>query len=147
MNFYIKVVNGETVNHPMTEENLLEAYQLKEITDDFLSKNSLMRFERPEFPADTRVISQDGYEVCDNVVRLICSTETLSQDEKVDLWVRRPRNMALAQSDWSQMSDSPLSAEKKAEWAAYRQELRDMTEVYANIQDPSEIVPPEPPSK
>ena len=36
------------------------------------------------------------------------------------------RNFRLMESDWTQCADSPLSAEKKAEWAAYRQSLRDI---------------------
>jgi len=30
----------------------------------------------------------------------------------------------LADSDWTQLESSPLSTEKKAEWEAYRQALR-----------------------
>ena len=41
--------------------------------------------------------------------------------------VRIERNELLKQSDWTQFSDSPLTAEKKAEWATYRQALRDIT--------------------
>jgi hypothetical protein len=40
--------------------------------------------------------------------------------------MRQRRNMRLSGSDWTQAPDSPLSAEKKAEWATYRQALRDM---------------------
>ena len=39
--------------------------------------------------------------------------------------MRQERNALLAQSDWTQMADSPLSNSKKAEWATYRQQLRD----------------------
>ena len=39
--------------------------------------------------------------------------------------VRVSRNQRLAASDWTQGADSPLSNSKKAEWATYRQELRD----------------------
>ena len=39
--------------------------------------------------------------------------------------MRQERNALLAQSDWTQMADSPLSNSKKAEWATYRQALRD----------------------
>ena len=35
------------------------------------------------------------------------------------------RNLLLMQSDWTQVVDSPLSDSKKAEWATYRQQLRD----------------------
>ena len=37
------------------------------------------------------------------------------------------RSALLYGSDWTQMPDSPLSESKKAEWATYRQALRDIT--------------------
>lgn len=45
-----------------------------------------------------------------------------------DFWpkVRRDRNSLLAECDWTQNSDSPLTTEKKTEWATYRQALRDV---------------------
>ena len=39
--------------------------------------------------------------------------------------MRDQRNSLLAQSDWTQIADSPLSDSKKQEWATYRQALRD----------------------
>ena len=39
--------------------------------------------------------------------------------------VRMERDILLFQSDWTQMTASPLSNSKKAEWATYRQQLRD----------------------
>lgn len=35
------------------------------------------------------------------------------------------RNQLLNGSDWTQLPDNPLTAEKKAEWVTYRQLLRD----------------------
>jgi hypothetical protein len=40
--------------------------------------------------------------------------------------LRDRRNILLAQSDWTQSPDSPLTNAKKQEWAVYRQQLRDM---------------------
>ena len=50
---------------------------------------------------------------------------------------RTTRNKLLADSDWTQMNDSPLSNEDKTAWATYRQELRDMSDLDAwpNIAD------------
>lgn len=45
------------------------------------------------------------------------------------------RRIALQASDWTQMADSPLSDEKKAEWAAYRQALREMPSKWAENDD------------
>lgn len=41
--------------------------------------------------------------------------------------VREDRAQALAQCDWTQVPDAPLTAEQKSAWVAYRQELRDLT--------------------
>lgn len=41
---------------------------------------------------------------------------------------RKRRDAKLAECDWTQLADSPLSAEQKAAWAAYRQALRDVPE-------------------
>ena len=42
--------------------------------------------------------------------------------------LRGRRTMLLEESDWTQFADSPLSDSKKAEWATYRQALRDLPE-------------------
>jgi hypothetical protein len=43
--------------------------------------------------------------------------------------LRTIRDKFLAASDWTQTLDAPLTPEKKAEWAAYRQDLRDFPAV------------------
>jgi len=55
-------------------------------------------------------------------------------------------------TDWTQLPDSPLTEEKKAEWAAFRQGLRDMPEKWSadidkesiNPLDTPDIFPPMP---
>ena len=39
--------------------------------------------------------------------------------------MRDERNSLLAQSDWTQAADSPLTDSKKQQWADYRSALRD----------------------
>ena len=39
---------------------------------------------------------------------------------------KKVRNAKLAESDWTQAADSPLSDSKKAEWKTYRQALGDL---------------------
>lgn len=41
--------------------------------------------------------------------------------------IRSLRNSLLSDCDWTQLSDSPLTPEKKQEWISYRQLLRDVT--------------------
>jgi len=44
---------------------------------------------------------------------------------------RTTRNKLLADSDWTQVNDSPLSNELKTAWATYRQELRGLSDADA----------------
>ena len=52
-------------------------------------------------------------------------------DAKVAETNRKTRNDLLADSDWTQMNDSPLTNEQKTAWATYRQELRDISDLDA----------------
>ena len=58
--------------------------------------------------------------------------------------IRERRDSLLSASDWTQLPDSPLSSEKKEEWATYRQELRDLPGAYAH--SPFSAVFPVPPT-
>tara|TARA_B100001989_G_scaffold54645_1_gene35910 strand:- start:108 stop:557 length:450 start_codon:yes stop_codon:yes gene_type:complete len=60
-------------------------------------------------------------------------TSTPLTDEEKLANFRIERTLKLFQSDWTQVSDSPLSSTKKEEWATYRQALRDLP---ANTSDP-----------
>ena len=51
-----------------------------------------------------------------------------SQDNIIES-LRAIRNSLLTETDWTQVEDSPLSPEKKAEWKNYRQALRDLTDL------------------
>jgi len=55
------------------------------------------------------------------------SSEIDEYDIKAALNIREERGRRLAECDWTQMADSPLTNEKKAEWSSYRQSLRDIT--------------------
>ncbi len=46
--------------------------------------------------------------------------------------ILQKRNNKLLASDWTQLSDSPLSDSKKAEWATYRRALRDIPNTLRN---------------
>ena len=49
---------------------------------------------------------------------------------------REWRNGLLSETDWTVLPDSPLSAEKQAEWKTYRQKLRDLP---ANTSEPYRV--------
>ena len=52
-------------------------------------------------------------------------------DAKVAETNRAKRDGLLAETDWTQMNDSPLANELKTAWATYRQELRMVTDLAA----------------
>lgn len=63
---------------------------------------------------------------------VVLSADELAEHERLAMpHVRRERDERLTASDWTQMADSPLSPEKRAAWAAYRQALRDLPSVYS----------------
>jgi hypothetical protein len=57
---------------------------------------------------------------------------------------RARRDALLAGSDWTQLSDAPLSAEAKAAWASYRVALRGLP---GQPGFPSSVIWPEPPAE
>lgn len=48
-------------------------------------------------------------------------------DDRAAAANREKRNKLLADSDWTQMPDSPLTDEAKTSWATHRTALRDLT--------------------
>ena len=69
------------------------------------------------------VIDEDAQTVTNNQDQ--ADADTLARN-----WasLRTERNSLLVSSDWTQYNDSPLDDEAKADWAAYREELRDLPE-------------------
>ena len=59
--------------------------------------------------------------------------------------VRGQRNGMLGAADWTQLGDAALGDHTAAEWATYRQSLRDLPSVYSRV---SEVVwPNDPPTQ
>lgn len=54
-------------------------------------------------------------------------------------YARHLRKGFLADSDWTQAADSPLSAEQKNVWANYRQKLRDFPARIAEIAEDEDL--------
>tara|TARA_B000000565_G_scaffold190306_1_gene145100 strand:+ start:2284 stop:2664 length:381 start_codon:yes stop_codon:yes gene_type:complete len=58
----------------------------------------------------------------------------LSSVETEEMLVfRQMRNKKLLESDWTRIDDCGISTSKKAEWATYRQELRDITKTVTPV--------------
>ena len=76
--------------------------------------------------------------VVDDITKTVTGTRTANPISDINAWeiVRSMRNNELTATDWTQLPDSPLTTEKKTEWAVYRQALRDIT----TQENPREIV-------
>ena len=57
-------------------------------------------------------------------------------------FVRSQRDAMLRDTDWTQIADASLGAHTAEEWAAYRQELRDLPSKHSKV---SEVVFPDDP--
>lgn len=60
-------------------------------------------------------------------------------------FVRRGRDTALAESDWTQLADANLSDDESNSWRGYRQELRDLMGTLSDTESMDDVNWPEPP--
>jgi hypothetical protein len=151
--FYIQVdENGVITDHPMNFEsatNLVAFRQNKEayeITEEIILNNGFRLFEFHMEPPTVRIVGEAGYEVQPNgVVHRKFTVVQLTQEERLNEWIRRSRDDQLIRSDWTQLPDTKLTAEEKALWVKFRQDLRAMTTTFKDVTDPSQIIWPQPP--
>ena len=81
-----------------------------------------------------------GYWVVDAEAETVVNNQDQADaDALASNWerLRRERNAKLAESDWTQYADSPLSDEVKAEWAVHRQLLRDLPDTTDDPANPT----------
>ena len=110
---------------------------------------------RPSYDTNNSFLIAENVELEQNKMSLAVyepSTNTVTYNEttytNADCLadIRKIRNNRLQKSDWTQAIDSPLPDSKKAEWATYRQELRDLTTTYSDAVNMEEVVFPTKPS-
>lgn len=90
----------------------------------------------------TQYRTHAGYAIeGDNVV--VQFTVSYWPDNAIFSRMRKKRNDLLADSDKTQIPDYPASPEERAEWATYRQALRDLPDTYA--ENPRDVIFPTPP--
>lgn len=106
----------------------------------------------PEIPDDIELYEitlEDFKNFSDNGYKFNPQTKKLEPKSVEELieraWIelRGKRDSLLSQSDWTTVSDNPLSEEKKNQWKLYRQQLRDFP---GNVEDPRNPDWPIPPS-
>lgn len=83
-----------------------------------------------------RTIHFNGVTYLDSTVEYLLSQgisqQSINEAINSQLWalVRNERDNKISQTDWTQMPDSPLPVDKKTEFAAYRQALRDIPQTF-----------------
>ena len=148
---YVKITNGSVDTYPYSvgqlrrdnpqtsfpkqiPSDMLEAYGVHSVTVDDI----------PSFDKRTQKVTQsETPTLVDGVWTLGWTTtsktteETATYDAQLADSNRVKRNALLADSDWTQMNDSPLSNEVKTAWAVYRSELRNLPDdaAWPNLSD------------
>ena len=128
MKLYIQKIDGgwdntgyrdDFLNVPQAEYNAQGWYDLEPTPQPQIDINA---YARHEVYLDPENIARYRWTVT------LKTGEDLAQAIR-DKWrmVRVNRTSMLTSSDFTQVADSPITAEKRAEWATYRQALRDLT--------------------
>lgn len=104
---------------------------VESLNDEQLFAVELIRVVVPERPIDGynyakgEPVQQDGGWVSNWVQQPSPNRDAIMAKLAADM--RKGRGQELASSDWTQLIDTPLSAEQKTAWGQYRQALRDIT--------------------
>lgn len=126
--FFIKKLPDGTWTQPSYRPDLAN-YTVEEL----LADNWFALVISPAPPVDFNQITVTTYEQQGNTVYqrhafVLKQGAELTEAIK-HKWgqIRHERNLLLQGSDWTQLEDAPLAADKKGAWATYRQQLRDIT--------------------
>tara|TARA_Y100000289_G_C3884260_1_gene130394 strand:- start:135 stop:599 length:465 start_codon:yes stop_codon:yes gene_type:complete len=136
----IRLENNAPVDHPVDDYNfraLFPAVSFPRIlTPSDVEPYGYGMYEYSQQPSlekyqkrveGTPVKREDGiwYQVWE--IETMSADEQTAADNKQARKMRDQRSALLAFSDWSVLTDSPLTTAKKTAWKTYRQELRDIT--------------------
>jgi hypothetical protein len=138
MTLFIKLENGRPVGHPITELTFRRLFTDTSFPKfftagaveplgyglyDYSNQPELGRYEKAvegvPGRSDTGIWRQNWQTVAMN------EAEKAEVDGQQSALVRNQRNHLLSESDWTQLSDTPVTA---TEWTTYRQALRDVTD-------------------
>ena len=120
-----------------------------ELSDLSWSENNGCKFyqvveeSQPSTNNGLYIVSTIQYTI-DEENKTVLGTYTVTPVSNTEAWeiCRRQRKYKLSICDWTHLSDVPLDIQTKAEWASYRQSLRDIT----NQSDPFDIIWPTEPA-
>lgn len=119
------VYMNEVGEHPTNEQ--LSVYTIPDNYTEIISIFEKDKLDKYEF------YEKSGPDLINDVWTFTYLVKKLNDDEIAEIEAKNGNRILLQRleelraSDWTQLPDSPLSSEKKAEWAAYRQAWRDIT--------------------
>ncbi|MFH1914427.1 MAG: tail fiber assembly protein [Pseudomonadota bacterium] len=91
---------------------------------DALDYNEAMPVFREPFTTYETQWIRDGLVYREQVVTAV--VDEVARDAAMAADIRAQRDRLLAECDWTQLADAPLSEDERDAWTAYRQELRDV---------------------
>jgi len=154
MTMFIQLVDGQPVGHAVIMQNFRALFPdisfswpfVPEDIEplgfglyDFSNQPDLDTFEKAVEVAPVK----DEYGIWRQTwaVEPMTEEEVAARTEQEWNGVRGKRGFLLLRSDWTQLSDAPLTNTETANWSSYRQALRDIT----TQSDPFNILWPVPP--
>lgn len=143
--YYVKIENDVVAQYPYSVANLKSDNPNTSfpasVSDTVLERYGVhpVSFEaQPSYNPATERVEHSTSPVLKDGTWTITKTVVALNDEQIASYAnhvsgknREKRDKILANTDWTQMNDSPLSNEDKTAWATYRQELRDLTDLDA----------------
>ena len=132
---YIRIQNAVPVEYPVYEGDIRLRYSNVSFPSPFIPPDEYELVKdvvAPEFDYRKNVkegppTSTEGVWVRNWLVTDATPEEIKARTEHQWASVREKRNFLLAECDWTQLPDAPLANTQTAEWATYRQDLRDIT--------------------
>jgi hypothetical protein len=140
--YYIKIdEDKKPVGYPILTANLQQVLEVSCIDQEILDKFGYVKFEQTAIPTGNVHVedTHDYYLDADGIARNRLSVREFTQDELIEVHIRNRRSFLLVKSDWTQSADAPLTAEKKAEWAEYRQKLRDLPSEFPDVKTDADV--------
>ena len=122
----------ENVRHLFAVQNSgTNALSFNELTPALLASQGMVEIKNAYPPAAEEWEEISPGEIVknpDGTIEQLWNITEITPAEKYRRWIHGQRLHRLMTSDWTQMPDSPLSAEDKQAWADYRQALRSLTD-------------------
>ena len=146
---YIEVgQQGEPIGNPVLEENLRYVFPDIDITPETMFGHGYRPIlENKPTLTTKQIVQKNGFTKQDNDFVWNWKITTLDQEHFTNYLIRYRRDAELRDTDWTQVSDAPLTAQQKQQWAQYRQSLRDLTSLYPEVDETTQIEWPQRPNK